>query len=110
MPDHALINGNVIPDGLDCNAEFVIGGDGISCSIAAASIMAKVIRDAVMEKADPIWPAYGFARHKGYGTAHHRTAIEENGPCPLHRMSFAPLRLMVKRFLKTRYPKGVLPT
>ncbi len=99
-PDHALIDGNVIPDDLDCTADYLIGGDSFSYSIAAASIMAKVMRDTMMEQADAVWPVYGFGRHKGYGTAYHRAAITEHGPCPLHRMSFAPMRLQAERSLK----------
>jgi ribonuclease HII len=67
-------------------------GDCRSLSIAAASVLAKVNRDAAMVVLDADFPAYGFASHKGYGTARHRAAIEKHGPCPKHRMSFAPIR------------------
>ena len=70
----------------------LIKGDARSLSIAAASVLAKTARDAVMVQLDQEYPAYGFARHKGYGTAMHRAALERNGPCPVHRLSFAPLR------------------
>lgn len=66
----------------------IIGGDGKSISIAAASIMAKVTRDRIMETYDRQWPEYGFARHKGYGTKEHREAILRYGPCPIHRKTF----------------------
>jgi len=70
----------------------VIGGDRLSLSIAAASILAKVSRDRHMVALDARYPGYGFARHKGYGTAEHLAALAALGPCPEHRLSFAPLR------------------
>ena len=66
----------------------IVNGDGLVFSIAAASIVAKVHRDAVMTAYDAEYPAYGFARHKGYGTAEHIRALREHGPCPIHRRSF----------------------
>ena len=72
--------------------ETLVKGDSRSYSIAAASIVAKVTRDRVMELAEGLYPGYGFARHKGYGTALHREQLARRGPCPLHRRSFAPLR------------------
>jgi ribonuclease HII len=87
-PDFALIDGRDIPDGLVCPAEPLIGGDARSQSIAAASIVAKTLRDALMTAADAEHPGYGFARHAGYPTALHRQAVEELGPSPLHRRSF----------------------
>ncbi len=71
--------------------EAVVGGDGLIPSIAAASIVAKTHRDGLLQVLHRRWPQYNFAKHKGYGTKEHRTAIEKYGPCPLHRMSFAPL-------------------
>lgn len=73
-------------DGIEC--ESIIKGDAKSYSIAAASIIAKVTRDRIMRQWDEIYPQYGFAKHKGYGTAMHIAAIKENGICPLHRRSF----------------------
>ena len=70
------------------NAEFIIKGDRESISIAAASIIAKVIRDRIMVEYDRCYPGYGFARHKGYGTPEHFTALRTLGPCPIHRRSF----------------------
>jgi ribonuclease HII len=66
----------------------VVGGDAKCFSIAAASIIAKVTRDRLMEEYDRVYPGYGFARHKGYGTAAHMEAIRMRGPCPIHRTSF----------------------
>jgi len=90
--DCALIDGRDIPPGLACPARAIIGGDGLSASIAAASIVAKVMRDRLMSQADAGFPGYDFARHAGYGTARHRAAIDRLGPSPLHRLSFAPFR------------------
>ena len=72
--------------------ETLVKGDSRSYSIAAASIVAKVTRDRMMEQAEILYPGYGFARNKGYGTALHRERLSSLGPCPLHRRSFAPLR------------------
>ncbi|MDA4844879.1 ribonuclease HII [Hoeflea poritis] len=91
-PDHALIDGRDVPPGLICPAGAIIKGDARSLSIAAASIVAKVTRDRMMARAAGDFPAFGFERHAGYGTAAHRKAITDNGPCPLHRMSFRPMR------------------
>ncbi|WP_416408223.1 ribonuclease HII [Agrobacterium rosae] len=91
-PAIVLADGRDIPPGLSCDAKAVIKGDGRSVSIAAASIIAKVTRDRMMERAGLIHPAYGFEAHVGYGTPTHLRAIEANGPCPLHRMSFRPMR------------------
>jgi ribonuclease HII len=72
-------------------------GDTRVLSIAAASIVAKVTRDRMMVEAEVQFPHYGFARHKGYGTAQHRAALELRGPCDIHRFSFAPLRELGNR-------------
>ncbi len=66
----------------------MVGGDALSASIAAASILAKVTRDRALMEADALYPHYGFARHKGYPTREHREALRLHGPCPLHRRSF----------------------
>ena len=71
----------------------VIHGDGLSCSIAAASILAKTARDRIMVELDSLYPAYGFAKHKGYHAEIHVEALRRLGPCPEHRMSWAPIRL-----------------
>ncbi|MCF8880797.1 ribonuclease HII [Hyphobacterium sp. SN044] len=90
-PDRALIDGNRVPARLDCDGEAIVGGDASVPEISAASIIAKTARDALMQRADTRWPGYGFAAHKGYGTATHLAALAEIGPCPIHRLSFAPI-------------------
>jgi ribonuclease HII len=95
MPDLVLVDGNQPPRGLACTVRCVVKGDGISLSIAAASILAKVVRDRAMARLDPRWPGYGFARHAGYPTAMHREALARLGPCPHHRRGFAPVDQML---------------
>lgn len=87
-PNLALIDGNRIPPQLGVVAQTVVKGDAKSESIAAASILAKVTRDRLLIEMDKQYPQYGFAVHKGYGTAAHTAAIKEFGPCPEHRPSF----------------------
>ena len=87
-PDLALIDGRDVPDRLICPARAIIGGDGLSLSIAAASIVAKTTRDALMRNLARIYPWYGFEEHVGYATAAHRQALLLAGPCPYHRRSF----------------------
>ncbi len=89
---HALIDGNRVPDGLACPATAIIGGDGLEPSIMAASILAKVARDARMRELHAVHPHYGFDRHKGYPSAMHLQALALHGPCPQHRRSFAPVK------------------
>ena len=92
-PAFALVDGNyAFP--LPCAVKTVIKGDSLSCSIAAASILAKVERDRIMMAADLDYPEYGFAGHKGYHAASHVAALKTHGPCPLHRMSWAPIRAL----------------
>lgn len=91
-PSLALIDGNCTPPSLRCDAHAIVGGDGCEPSIAAASIIAKTVRDALMIGADARFPGYGFASHKGYACPNHRSALMELGPCPLHRLSYAPVR------------------
>ena len=86
--DYALIDGNRIPKDISVDCECVIKGDAKSYSIAAASILAKVTRDRVMDEMDAIYPQYQFKKHKGYGTKAHTDAILEFGPCKIHRPSF----------------------
>ena len=88
-PEMILIDGDRLPPGLPCQAKSVIKGDSLSASIAAASVLAKVSRDRLMcEEMDRQYPQYGFAIHKGYGTAAHYEALSKYGPSPCHRMSF----------------------
>ena len=86
-PDLVLVDGNRSP-GLPLPVKTVVKGDSLSASIAAASILAKVTRDRFMEQMDQVYPQYGFAVHKGYGTKRHYEALREYGPSPLHRMTF----------------------
>ena len=87
VPELALIDGNRAK-GVEYDTRSIVGGDGKCADIAAASIMAKVTRDRLMYELDAQYPGYGFAKHKGYGTAAHYEAIRELGPCPAHRLSF----------------------
>jgi len=90
-PDCALVDGFAIP-GLAFFQRPIIDGDASSMSIAAASVVAKVTRDRIMERLDRLYPGYAFARHKGYATREHREALARLGPCPVHRRSFGPVR------------------
>ena len=87
-PDHVLIDGRDIPPRLICSGQAIIGGDALCLSIAAASIVAKVARDALMTRSDKYFPEFGFARHAGYPTPEHREALARLGPTSLHRRSF----------------------
>lgn len=86
--DFALIDGNRVPKGITIACETVVKGDSKSCSIAAASILAKVTRDRLMLEYDKKYPEYSFAQHKGYGTKAHYEAIKQHGVCEIHRLSF----------------------
>ncbi|NJK82340.1 MAG: ribonuclease HII, partial [Chloroflexaceae bacterium] len=88
--DALLIDALPLPD-LSLPQTVLVRGDSLSCSIAAASIIAKVTRDRLMQQADHVYAGYGFATHKGYGTARHQQALQELGPCLLHRRSFRPV-------------------
>jgi len=90
-PELALVDGNHCP-ALEIPARAIVGGDASEPAISAASILAKVSRDALMLDLDRRWPQYGFARHKGYPTAAHVEALRLNGVTPMHRRSFAPVR------------------
>jgi ribonuclease HII len=96
IPDQVLIDGKYAP-ALDIPCETIIGGDLLIMQISAASILAKVARDAEMEQMELLYPGYGFAMHKGYPTARHREALEKLGPSPIHRRSYTPVaRLLCK--------------
>lgn len=86
--DFALVDGNRVPKGISVPCETVVKGDAKSCSIAAASILAKVTRDRLLLEYAEKYPEYGFEKHKGYGTAAHYDAIRQHGVLPIHRMSF----------------------
>jgi ribonuclease HII len=90
-PDICLIDGNCKVKDLDIAQETIVGGDAKSAAIAAASILAKVRRDNLMDEYAKKYPLYGFDKHKGYGTKRHIEAINQYGVCPIHRMSFAPI-------------------
>ena len=92
-PAFALVDGNYRFD-LPCPLQPIVKGDALSASIAAASILAKVERDRIMMAADLDYPEYGFAGHKGYHAASHVAALKAHGPCPIHRMSWAPIRAL----------------
>ena len=94
-PAFALVDGNY-PFKLPCEIRTVVGGDGLSASIAAASILAKQARDRVMVELDAEWPGYGFASHKGYHAPAHVEALKRLGPCPAHRSGFAPIRALLE--------------
>jgi ribonuclease HII len=90
-PQIALIDGNRAP-ALACEVRTIVQGDRLEPAISAASILAKVSRDRLMKAFHLRYPCYGFDRHKGYPTAEHRRLLAENGPCAIHRKSFAPVR------------------
>ena len=89
-PAHALVDG-LPAKGLPVDQTALVGGDGLSLSIAAASILAKVTRDRTMEELDREFPQFGFAIHRGYATADHLAMLRKHGPCPYHRLGFAPV-------------------
>ncbi|MHA7856737.1 MAG: ribonuclease HII [Henriciella sp.] len=91
-PGRILIDGNALPKNLPAPAEAIIKGDLKEPAISAASILAKTERDRLMVEYDAAYPQFGFAGHKGYGTAAHADALQRLGPCPIHRTSFAPVR------------------
>jgi len=94
-PHRALIDGNRAPP-LTCEFRTVVGGDALIASISAASVLAKVYRDRLMQSMHDLYPEYGFDRHKGYPTAHHLERLKALGPCPIHRKSFAPVRKVIE--------------
>jgi ribonuclease HII len=91
QPQHVLVDGRPVKS-MTLPQTALVKGDSRSYSIAAASVLAKVTRDRMMLEYDAKFPGYGFAIHKGYGVPQHLAAIEELGPCPIHRMTFAPLK------------------
>jgi ribonuclease HII len=101
LPQHVQVDGNRVPSlaGLDfsCSVEAIVAGDAHVAAISAASILAKTTRDAWMHAVDARYPQYGFVRHKGYPTREHLQALARFGPTPLHRLSFAPVRSLMRR-------------
>lgn len=99
-PDHVLVDGNQVPHlgglGRPVTARAIVGGDATTPAICAASILAKTARDSYMNQMDTLYPEYSFATHKGYATPTHLRLLELHGPCPLHRRSFAPVRLIIE--------------
>jgi ribonuclease HII len=95
-PGAALIDGNRVPPGWPCRARALVGGDGRSLSIAAASIIAKVTRDRIMAGLAEAHPGYGWERNQGYGTSEHRAALERLGVTPHHRRSFRPIHNILR--------------
>jgi len=102
VPGFVLVDGREIPE-LPIPQSAYPKGDSFVCSIAAASIVAKVHRDAIMRELDGRYPGYGFARHMGYSTRAHFAAIREHGPCPVHRRSFAPVRAAARGDVDPQY-------
>lgn len=98
IPDLVLVDGLQTPP-INLPAEPIVKGDGTSAAIAAASIVAKVLRDRIMTVWDKRFPGYGFAAHKGYGAAAHRQALDSLGPCKLHRFSYKPIAVLDQRKL-----------
>ena len=99
-PDHVLVDGDKLPYlgglGKTLTARAIVDGDATVPAISAASILAKTARDSYMNHMDTLYPAYSFATHKGYCTPDHQRRLELHGPCPLHRRSFAPVRLALR--------------
>lgn len=91
QPEHVLVDGRPVKS-MELPNTALVKGDARSYSIAAASVLAKVTRDRMMQDFEARFPGYGFAEHKGYGTPQHLDALAERGPCPIHRRSFAPLK------------------
>lgn len=93
----ALVDGNKLPRDLPCPGRAIVGGDALEPAISAASILAKVTRDRLMVTLDGVHPGYGFAIHKGYPTPAHLASLRRLGPCPQHRRSFAPVRMLLEQ-------------
>lgn len=96
-PELVLVDGNRLPEGLEHPALAVVGGDGRSLCIGAASVVAKVLRDRLMRSWHRHYPGYSFDRNVGYPTPEHRAALQRLGPCALHRRSFAPVRELIQQ-------------
>jgi ribonuclease HII len=97
VPDHVVVDGPWRIPKLSIPQTPLVGGDGRAISVAAASVVAKVTRDRMMIRMDSEFPGYGFARHKGYSTPEHLTALMTRGPCRIHRRSFQPVMMLLNR-------------
>lgn len=107
-PDYLLIDAFGLPT-FDCPQDAIIYGDAICLSIAAASVIAKVTRDRLLDELNDTYPAFGFARNKGYGTAQHAAALSRHGPTPEHRFRYAPIRaVLAERQLPLPVPEGAV--
>jgi ribonuclease HII len=95
-PEEICVDGLHVPRGLACRCRAIVQGDRLVAAISAASILAKVARDAEMRSLDARYPAYGFAIHKGYGTPGHLAALRAHGPCEIHRRSFEPVHALLQ--------------
>jgi ribonuclease HII len=104
-PEFVLVDGREIP-GLGCRQSAYVKGDGFVASIAAASIVAKVYRDALMRDLHHCYPMYGFARNMGYGTAAHLAALRRFGPSPVHRQTFRPVSVQATEGEPQLFPGG----
>jgi ribonuclease HII len=104
-PDHVLIDGRPVR-GFPLPHTALVRGDGTSLSIAAASVIAKVTRDRLMDEFDVLYPGYGFARHKGYATGYHLAILARDGPCPIHRYSFQPVAQPLLAFAERSWPSA----
>jgi len=96
QPDLVYVDGNRCPV-WRYPSQALVGGDGLLSPIAAASVLAKVVRDQEMEAMDKLYPEYGFSQHKGYPTRAHLTALQKYGPCPIHRRSFKPVATLLEK-------------
>jgi len=97
QPTSVIVDGNHVPDAMPVPTTAVIGGDDSVQQIAAASILAKVVRDRLMRAYGFKYPEYEFAKHKGYGTKVHMEALKKHGACPIHRRTFAPIAKLIKQ-------------
>lgn len=95
-PDEVCVDGLHVPRGVEAPCRAIVKGDRLVAAISAASILAKVARDAEMVEIDARYPGYGFAHHKGYATPEHLAALRERGPCEIHRRSFEPVLTMLQ--------------
>lgn len=95
-PEEVCVDGLHVPHGLSCKCRAIVRGDQLVAAISAASILAKVARDAEMTRMDERYPGYGFANHKGYSTPEHLAALQVFGPCEIHRRTFEPVQVLLQ--------------